>query len=48
MPEQGAAVALLCETRDDGKRFKLPFDIIVDDPAGNSYVENSSPLADPV
>lgn len=48
-PEQGAAVALvIAKLMAMSKGMDLPFDVVVDDPAGNSFVENQcAPAADP-
>jgi zinc finger protein len=48
-PEQGAAVALIiAKLTMMSKGMELPFDLVVDDPAGNSFVENKlAPAVDP-
>ena len=50
MPETGIVVAMVIvglQQMADGNKSRLPFHLILDDPAGNSYVENPvAPLKD--
>ena len=50
MPETGIVVAMVIvglQQMADGSKARLPFHLILDDPAGNSYVENPvAPLKD--
>jgi zinc finger protein len=50
MPETGIVVAMVIlglNQMADGQKSRLPFHLILDDPAGNSYVENPvAPLKD--